>query len=478
MRRVLLLLVLLAALPAHAEKGKPKRDPFEIWSDKMVGTALDEADRTLAEVLGRKPPKTPRVVLSSREFFFDIAYAAVKRMQGVSRMNERAMKAQAVALCHAAFGYYQKEVNTVHLLPENFAAYADATGDEGFVGPKFLQMVLTHELVHAWDHQAYPAFRKADQTKDTEQYKVFYALIEGHAQWVTEKAMQKAGLGAEFQRFTKASFSPPPDLSEDEQPFAWRASASIRYGYVDGHRFFTGLEASGNPKIVDEVMASPPKSVSVILHPTRYFIPEEVAELPPRVAMVPALDEVLATHAKDWKITPGQFDEQVLKAELVMAPTDLVFPVLSKFVAADARIASSPKGDAYAACVAIQTTDAEAARDLFETLEISADGEAAAIAKATGRDRSERMAVKLRPTSKLPHRRTIEFEGKGKNIVPIYSVMFADGPYVAECTFVNAKKDDYALEELITQLRKGLAAAKPAAAPTPAPAAAKPAPKR
>ena len=474
MRRLRFLALLAVPLALSGARGS--EDPFEIWDQKAITAALEGAEYTLKEQLGGLPPKKPRILLSTREFFEGVAYKATKRMENINGpQDEYRLRAQARSLARGAFGYYEAPKNTIHLLPENFYEFALRKEEPRFKSSSYLQIVLTHEMVHAWDEQRYKSIAVAEKTSDPETYKVFYALIEGHAMWVTEKATRKAGLEKEFRLFTDASFNPPPGLSAVESQFAYRASAGMRFGYVDGHRFFTGLEASDDPDIVDKAFNSPPKSVSVILHPTRYFMPEESEGLPPPIDTKPALLAALERENPGGTTKQGQWDEQVLKARMVMLQPSQVTPVLSKLVKGIAWVSAKKKSNDMIACSTAQMSDADTAKDLFEMILDSEKAEDRAISEVTrGKIESGRLSGPLRPNSRMPHNRTRMFLGEGRNIVPQNTVLFAAGPFVAECTLIGLKTDDGKLEDLITFFRQKLVDVaknppRPAPAATPAP---------
>ncbi len=200
------LFVVAPLLPGPARA----QDPFEIWTDATVLGALNRAEQALEEELGSRPAKRPRVLLSSREFFEGISYKAIERIAGKrGPEDERAIAAQAKVLARSAFGYYEFGKNTVHLLPENFHAFARNRNRPAFLGEEFLTIVLAHELTHAWDSQRWTTLARAEQTKD-EEYKIWYPLIEGHAMWVTKRVSTRLGLSKEYQSFVDASFNPPP----------------------------------------------------------------------------------------------------------------------------------------------------------------------------------------------------------------------------------------------------------------------------
>lgn len=469
-RALRLVFALNASLLLAAGTG-PGSDPFDIWDDKTVVAALQEAEEALAEEMGAKIPKSPRILLSSREFFEGVVYKSMKKMEAIrGPQDDRALRHQAKILSRSAFGLYEAHNNTVHLMPENFHSFARDTGNEAFTKSPFLKIVLVHELVHTFDYQKWGLEKKRAAEKNPERQKVWHALVEGHAEWVSEKVSERIGLSREFQLFTNASFNPPPGLSPTEQQFAWRASASMRFAYVDGHRFFTGLEASDNKDIANEVFRTPPSSVSFILHPTRYFMPDETAHFPPTVPTMAAIDAALERELPGGKVQDGNWDEQMMKARLVMLPPRTAANTLAKLTKGSARLsAMPPKGKtppAMAFCSTAQMTDGAAAKELFEAVIESEKLEDKAIAELSGgKAESGRVSGPLRQNSPMPHNRTIRFVGSGKDVVPEYTVIFAAGPFVAECAFIGKKKTDGELEDFITFFRAKLVdAGKPAPA--------------
>lgn len=465
LRRLLSAAVLLALAFAPGD-AVADRDSFDLWDDKTVVAALEAGEDALEKELGSRPAKQVRVLLSSREFFEEIAFKAVKRMEGLrGPQDDRVLRYKARALSYAAFGYYEAKKNTVHLLPENFASFAREKKNDAFTKSAFLQIVLVHELAHAWAHQRYKSIDRAEATRDPEQYKVWYALIEGHAEWVSARAARRSGLEKEYRMFTEASFFPPPGLSPAESQFAWQATASMRFGYVDGHRFFTTLEASDDPKIVDKVFETPPSSVSLILHPTRLFVPEETASFPPVVDTVAALDAALQREVPGATPAKGGYDLQMVKTRLQFLPPAKTNRLLAQVVQVTARTATTRDG-AFGACDTMQMTEREGAKEMFDALLENQVMEDKAVSQLTGAERKT-LSGPLRARSPLLHDRQIRFPGTGADVQPEYTVLFVKDTLVVECALSARKRKwtDGQLEDLISFLLPKVAASKPA--PTP-----------
>lgn len=447
-RRALLLAVGVSLLASPASA---KRDPLAVWDDATIVRALEEAEKALEEELGGKPAKRPRVILSSRKYFEEIGYAALGRIQG-SDLPPRTRRIQAQILSRSTFGFYEAGKNTVHIIPENFADRA--TRDKAFGEIGFLRMVLAHELVHAWDEQRYKMLARAEKTTEIEPYLIWGAVIEGHAQWVTERALDRIGAKQDFLRFTQVAFSPPPDLSDVERAYAESAMRQPRFSYVVGHEFFRGLEGSDRKEtIVDDVFAKPPASVSVVLHPSRYLLPPDP---PPRLDLYPALTKALAAELPGWKIVRIPWDEYIVRTRFNLLPEKQVDGVLDQWVAGAAIAAHAPKGTAAAGCSADLLADDEMAAGYYE------------LALANGKARSDSLqdlfgglvaaeVLKdgpLRPGSKMSHNRRVvmigDLKGRGDTM---YEITFAAGDAVVACSFSGGKREDAALEALITRLR-------------------------
>ncbi|MEM7275358.1 MAG: hypothetical protein AAF547_19935 [Actinomycetota bacterium] len=141
----------------------------------------------------------------------------------------------------------------------------------------YSQLVLVHELVHAFDDQWFDLSRD-DFTSEDAEYG-YVAVIEGSASWV--ESLWRNQLSAEDEalltRQELATLS-PEDLEKilamPQVLLALQASP-----YVDGERYVGGLITDDGQVALDEALAEPPVSSEIVLHPDRDAADLAVIEL-------------------------------------------------------------------------------------------------------------------------------------------------------------------------------------------------------
>ena len=143
------------------------------------------------------------------------------------------------------------------------------------------QLVLVHELVHAFDDQWFD-LNRSDFDDDEADYG-FSAVVEGNAsrvegQW---RAQLSSADQAMLAREEAMALSP-----EDFERLANLPSIvqDLQYSpYVDGLLYVSNLDASGGEPAVDEALTEPPTSSEEVLHPDldRTADPELQVPAPP-----------------------------------------------------------------------------------------------------------------------------------------------------------------------------------------------------
>ena len=202
---------------------------------------------------------------------------------------------------------YERLLKGLGLIPENLdmvQAFRDLleSGVVGFYDPDtrrlvvrggdfnlYGQLVLVHELVHAFDDQWFDLSRDDFPNADAEYG--YLAVIEGNASWVEE--LWRAALSPQEQTMLSAQeldALSPEDIQRilalPQVLLALQASA-----YVDGEIFVDSLLDSGGVAAVDEAFSEPPISSESVLHPDLDPAALEVVDVAPPPADGETLDD-------------------------------------------------------------------------------------------------------------------------------------------------------------------------------------------
>lgn len=458
----LLLLGTAGPVAAGDVKANPF-DPGDLFEPENLGKTFTQAERAVAAELNVELSKQPRFLLSSRKHMVSVFMRELPDQiakQSPERAGDKAfLRQQAVNASRGVLGFYEARRHTVHIVPENFIGNAQAMKDPAFLDPLFLKTVLVHELVHAWDQDRYDIIDRANEAEGAGEYRVWYALIEGHAQYVTERVMARFRANKQFYRYSRSQWETPPGVDPSMQHQAEVRARRNRFGYVDGHRFFQRLSEMARPNFVDDVFTRLPANPSVILHPERYYHP---VKRPPALDYETSLRVVMSKRLPGWKLEPALFDEAILQATFgTLIDERKVQAMGSRFVGGNMMVATPPKGSGgVAVCTAVQMETERSARGLLEMMldlqdaEEQAMAESGGAAKTTFRDR-----IELIPGSHLPHRRQVRIIELGPRVITHHWFGFAKGPVYGECLFEGAPQTDPELTGMLQDFVKQLKAA-------------------
>ncbi len=460
--------VALLAAGKPAKPTTPKEpDPYSsaaLFSDKNVLAELKAAEKALDAQLGRIT-KRPRILLSSREFAFERALADARGplKNILPNADETFIRTLAAQTAVGAFAFYEPEKHTIHLLPENFEAFARRRKDLEFLEPEFLRMVLVHELVHAWDGQENDLAGLRAKVKKPAQMKVWSAVAEGHAQYVTQRAMQSMDLLDQFERFSQTVFGGGLDQIKDpaERHLAERAAVQGRFGYVEGHAFFEAL-AKSNPELVRKPFQKMPESASVILHPERYWNPQA---RPKELELSTVVRRVVDGVEPAWKVMPLPLDEHTVRsAAAPLLDAAKVGALLENFVAGVAFGARPPPPKTRAeaetmirtgthrqslVCSAMQMTDEASAKKMLGMLKRLAAVEGETLSKSEKLDVPTVKEGTLPVAGDLPNFRQVRLFDDGERVQSQISVTFVRGVIVAGCQFSASPRQDPVLTDLV-----------------------------
>ncbi|MCB9485007.1 MAG: hypothetical protein H6676_02810 [Thermoflexaceae bacterium] len=183
----------------------------------------------------------------------------------------------------AVIGLYDPVANTLYVVTR---------GGRGFdeLSPGEIE-TLAHELVHALQDYHFPLDVTAKEVQDDlDRNLAWLAAVEGDAVTHEGAAMRRGALPAGrmyvLGDLTRAVALATPAAIERE----------LRFPYTTGANWIAGLKAAGGTAAIDDVVADPPATTAVVLHPER-----GVRWQPER----PAAIDLTATLGAGWNHESG-----------------------------------------------------------------------------------------------------------------------------------------------------------------------------
>ncbi|QDU66951.1 hypothetical protein [Engelhardtia mirabilis] len=228
------------------------------------------------------------------------AYAA-ERMESVGNQTQREAQelgAKMLGLIPTEMDYWGE---TLEILGGQVGGYYDPERDTfsimaGVTGA-LAQSVLSHELVHALDDQHFDLGGAMEsRAEDTDRLTAYHAVVEGSAMVVqTVWTMQHIG------DFSAADIAEMSDVTPQElfetAPYIWMP---VLFSYLRGQCFLQRTESllaaqtrKFDPADLDRAFREPPTSTEQILHPAKYWDPEQRDE--------PAVVRVTAPEGSVWQ---------------------------------------------------------------------------------------------------------------------------------------------------------------------------------
>jgi len=156
----------------------------------------------------------------------------------------------------AVIGLYDPVANTLYVVTR---------GGRGFdeLSPGEIE-TLAHELVHALQDYHFPLDVTAKEVQDDlDRNLAWLAAVEGdavtHEGAATRRGALPAGRMYALGDLTRVVASATPAAIERE----------LRFPYTTGANWIAGLKAAGGTAAIDDVVADPPATTAVVLHPER-----------------------------------------------------------------------------------------------------------------------------------------------------------------------------------------------------------------
>jgi len=268
-----LLLVPVLAVEAEGEESGAAR-----WGDtSLLRRHLDDACTAVESVCGASFGMRPTVRVSTPQ---DIAALLRARMGGEMGMLESTPDEQRQYLA-----YYDPIAHEIHILPGTLARVAAYFRAPDLLEEVVLRAVLVHEATHALDFRRFPVRWTLACCAASDERLATEAVLEGHAQFVTEEVCRRWGIESAFQRLTRLYTGAL--VGGDEPDFVGFDQESA-FAYIQGHAFIRTVFLARGQAGVDAVLMDPPFETRVIDRPALWLQPEERG----RVADLQAVLEV------------------------------------------------------------------------------------------------------------------------------------------------------------------------------------------
>lgn len=176
----------------------------------------------------------------------------------------------ATSMTIPMMGKYSWLKKELYLLPENLDFLLNFAKMKRYQAKGIMQAVLIHELVHVLQDETV-GFTKIQEHQNSEEMMAYSAVLEGQANWATEKVGAVLGLDKGILDMTKlfsgGNFSSKDQLIELLQAKEIAETEGI---YVRGRDFVQYHFEQGGIEKVWQVLLEPPVHYSMILQPETY----------------------------------------------------------------------------------------------------------------------------------------------------------------------------------------------------------------
>lgn len=167
--------------------------------------------------------------------------------------------------------------------PTDDTLYVVTRGGRGFDELSAGELeTLAHELVHALQDYHFPLDVTSKATQDDlDRSLAWISAVEGDA--VTHEGVaRRRGLMPAGRFYALGDFSRVPTLSTPAP-----IERELRFPYTTGANWIAGIKAAGGTAAIDDLLADPPATTAVVLHPERG--PRWEPDRPAAVDLVPVL---------------------------------------------------------------------------------------------------------------------------------------------------------------------------------------------
>jgi len=421
--------------------------------DETLKTYVRDGMADVERASGRRFVKPPTVKRSNRKDVEAILIRELTPQMGLL-MPELAEKERAEFARDSARAYvrillakYAPGDDTIHVLPPPEILEPETPEQAA----NTMRVVVTHELVHALDHQTLKVFDRIGTCKTATDLEILNALLEGHAQHLTRRIFAGRNEEKLFDRYEARILAGPPGQSEGEKLITAVLTQSAKFSYIDGRTFFDGLAKSGKATYVADAFAKPPPDKNGVLHPERFYEP---AAAVPAFDVEPAFEAFTGPRKDGWLSQKSEIDESMLKTIFADMIEPKVAEEAMKNLVFAKTLAMTPKaapGSKVAVLLVARHKDAAAAARF---LELSMTLSKARDAKL--KEGAIRIVSSETRELKTPGGRTFLWVAKkvaaqGQE-VGVQSILSSSGPFHLEIQHSNDETTEDAASKLVDLL--------------------------
>lgn len=347
---------------------------------------LDELRTALASECGILVPEAVTVRVAKREEIEEaltkefsaqfVAIAAAEAAAGRDDSSELEARRVAASLAQATslgvLGKYEFATQTILICEENLEELQEIAAMPSVLATRDgVRALLIHECVHAADHALNHLDDLIAGARSHDELRALNALSEGHAQFVTRKAVAKLGGVEPFEAFTSWIGKKIEGESVAETLIAQVAQATLASAYLDGERFVTALYDAGGNEAIARAFKEPPKEAILIDFPEWYLDPASRPST--TIDLDASIESAVKRYAEDQyaeqRLRPGSAE---IRAAVSMHPDQEFVTSLLKKLTSCRIVTMSPQQeveDGFVYCSVFEFASAEDAT-AFETLEL------------------------------------------------------------------------------------------------------------
>lgn len=327
--------------PEAAPQGdKAAEAERKLWSDQAhLERELALACDAVEAACGARFKQRPTVRITTTKEMAEILHREMgptfKRL-----MNSPSGSARQVSdtLAASLMAKYEPETRIVHIMPDTVRTVTLIADRAPLMNKRILRVLLAHECTHALDFERWPALDTARKDRPTEEgIKAVGAILEGHAQFISERVAATWKLEKEFQEFSELILAAPKGMSAANRMLAEILIAEIKFAYFQGHEFFRAVHAARGRAGVEAALNRPPETVAPIERPQVYLDPSLAAAKVDPSSILAAVDDTL--KATGWPVRTIPLQRSQMQAIFAPLGKQRFDAVLEPFEGGQLRVA-------------------------------------------------------------------------------------------------------------------------------------------
>lgn len=278
-------LLMAFSLPAMAQEAPAIKAP-NFGAEAMTNRFATQLQPVLEEVLGAKFDDPVQFIPTTVEEMSKIIArenrALLSEFEGGARGEQLDAQCELLGkqMAPRVMGKIDLESGNLRVVDAGFELMASLDDSwQAIYSQRFLDLILLHEAVHVYQHQKFNLVDFVGTPHTQAELKSCEAVIEGHAQYITRKAMEKLDLQDAFKLFLAINTEVPPSITDPIQRTQIQTQmANIAFPYLEGEGFFTSIAGElGYTEALSRVFETPPRTVRAVSHFEEYLNPPEDA---------------------------------------------------------------------------------------------------------------------------------------------------------------------------------------------------------